>query len=117
MPQLDDAGRGTQFKILLAKLMGNAVVATLEIDVVVDVCAHLLALRHLETQRRQCAHRWSVNGLECLLAIAFKFLKGPLVELIDELGDGVVELCQTEERTVAQAREDPPLRYLNADFD
>ena len=117
MPQLDNAGRGAQLEVLLAQLMGDAVVAPLELHVVVDVCPYLLALSHLEAQRRQCAHRWSVNGLECLLTIAFEFLKGPLVEVIDELGDGVVELNQAEECTIAQARQDPPLRDQHADFD
>src|SRR6478736_1321740 len=117
MPQLDDAGRSAQLEVLLAQLVGDAVMAALELHVVVDVCSHLLALRDLETQRRQCPHRWPVDGLERLLTIAFEFLKGPLVELIDELGDGVVKLRQGEERAVAQAREDPTLRYQHADFD
>jgi hypothetical protein len=76
-----------------------------------------LALRYLEAQRRQCPHRGAVDGLERFLTIAFELLKGALVELIDELGDGVVELHQAEKCTVAQAREDPPLSELHADFD
>jgi len=70
MPQLDDAGRSAQLEVLLAQLVGDAVMAALELDVVVDVCSHLLALRHLKAQCRQCPHRWPVDGLECLL-VAF----------------------------------------------
>lgn len=51
VPALDSACRGTHVDELLAELVGDAVVATVELDVVVDIRARGLALGHLEAQR------------------------------------------------------------------
>jgi hypothetical protein len=88
---LDDAGCRPDVDELLAKLVGDAVVASVEFNVVVDVGAGSLALGDLEAQRRQRLHRRQVQGFEGLAAVARELLKVSLVELFDELGDGVVE--------------------------
>jgi hypothetical protein len=41
----------------------------------------------------------------------------PAVKLVQQLADGPVQIRQTEEGLVAQPGQDPPLHYLDADFD
>lgn len=80
---LDNAGCGTHVDELLAELVGNAVVASVEFNVVVDVGAGSLALGDLEAQRRQRLHGRQVQGFEGLSTVARELLKVSLVELFD----------------------------------
>lgn len=67
VPALDDVDGGAHVDELLPQLVGNAVVAAVEFDVVVDVGAGGLTLGHFESQRRQRLHRRQVQGLELSL--------------------------------------------------
>jgi len=115
---LDDAGSRAHVDELLPQLVGDAVVAVVEFDVVVDVGARGLALGDLESQLREWLHCRQVQGFECLTSVARELLKAPIVELLYELGDGVVELDQAEEPTIAEPCEDPALgdQYTHLDF-
>src|SRR4051812_47198506 len=115
---LDDAGSRAHVDELLSQLVGDAVVAVVEFDVVVDIGARALALGDLESQRRQWLHCRQVQGFECLASVAGKLLKAPLVELFDKLCDSVVELDHAEEPAIAEPRDDPALgdQYTHLDF-
>jgi hypothetical protein len=109
VPALDGAGRGTHVDELLAEPVGDAVVASVELDVVVDVGARGLALSHLESQRWQRLHRRQVQCFEGLTAIARELLKVSLIQLLDELRDSAIERGQAVESAIAKPCKDPAL--------
>ena len=88
--------------------------AVVEVDVIVDVGSRELALWQLETARGQRLHARPIERLERLASGAGQFLETPSVELLQQLGDRIVELGQREECAVAKASEDPTLRDQNS---
>lgn len=117
MKALDDARRRAYLDGLLAQLERHAVVAVIKLDVVVDVGARLLTLRQLEADLRQRFHGRAVEGLERPSPRARELLEPTIVELFEQLRDGVIELGEREEHAVAQSRENPALRNQHARFD
>ena len=58
-----------------------------------------------------------IDGLEELPAAGAELAHQAVVEFIDQLADGDVQLGQREEAPVAQPRKDPALRDLDGDLD
>lgn len=58
-----------------------------------------------------------VHLLEERPTAAIELREGAAVEVLEQLGDRLVELLEREEGPVSQAREDPALSDLHADLD
>ena len=97
--------------------VGHAVVVEVDLDVIVDVDARRRPLLELKAFARQRPQRGPVQLLEQAGATARALAKGPLVELIEQLADRLVEFGQTEELPMPQRRHDPTLHDLHAGFD
>jgi len=94
----------------------HAIETVLEDHVVVDVDAGLSPVGELVTASRQWFHRGPVDALERRASAALELLERSGVELLEQLGDRDVERVERMKRTVAQGREDPPLRDQYAPF-
>jgi hypothetical protein len=57
-----------------------------------------------------------VQRLEELPAGATEVFHGPLVELVEQLTDGLVQVGESEEGAIPQAGEDPTLDHLDTDL-
>ena len=101
--------RQTHLDRLAHQLMRDAVVVTVDFDVVIDVDLGARPLGVLVASRRQRLHRRPVERLERARAAAGELLERPLVELGVELADRGVQLRQREELAVAQPCEHPAL--------
>jgi hypothetical protein len=82
--------------------------------VIVDVDARRLPLTELVARGRQRLQRRLVQLREQRGAAACAFAERPLVEPHQQLGNGLVDLIEGEELTLAQGRDDPALHDLNA---
>ena len=81
---------------------------------IVDVDARRLPLTELVARGRQRLQRRLVQLREQRGAAACAFAERPLVEPHQQLGNGLVDLIEGEELTLAQGRDDPALHDLNA---
>ena len=111
---LDARERDAKLQHLPDQRVGHAVVVAVELDVIVDVGLGLLPLGELERRGGQRTQRRLVERLEGAATIARQALEGACVEILEQLGDGHVELGQREEAPVPQPRQDPALHDLHA---
>jgi hypothetical protein len=79
----------------------------LELDVVIDVHAHLLPLGEDVGLDGQGIEQGLFEGFEQGAPGAGQFLEGPLIESPEQLGDRGVELGEAEEGTVSKGSQDP----------
>lgn len=115
--QLHRVGRQPGIQLLFDQLVRHRVVVFAYLDMVIDVDPHLLPVRVLVRHSRQGAQGRGVHRLEHAPATSFQLLERPVVQLIQKLPDGLVQLGQTEEGAVAQAGQDPPLGHLDPRLD
>lgn len=95
-----------------ARVCGTEVVPV-DIHAAVDVHAGFLPLADDESLLHERAQSKLVEPLEALTPAGDVPLHRAIVELLDELMAGLVELREGEEGPVAQPREDPPLHDLH----
>ena len=108
--------RAAGIHLLADQLIRRAVVMTVQFDVIVQIHARLLPLRIHERLQRQRLQRRSIDSLIQLGTRTGQLAKGPLIQLVNQLQDGLVQLRQTEELALAQRRQHPPLHDLNSDL-
>src|SRR5215472_19196346 len=87
------------------KSVRNAVEVAFDLHVVIDMNARLFPLSEDVScggQRSQCG---LVQLFETCRAAAFEFSKWPVIELLQQFGDGLVESGQAEESPFAQRRQ------------
>jgi len=106
---LDAAGGDTNLDRPADELVGDAVEMPQGLDVVVDIGPRRTTLGDLERSRRQSLQCRSLEGLELRAPASLELLKRAVVQNVQETADLDVELGQTEERVVAQRRQDPSL--------
>lgn len=113
---LDGRGRGVNFHDPSRQLIGHAIEAVVELDVIVEVNGGLRPLREIEPLHRQRVQRWPVQLQEQALPCAFALLDGPLIEPVQQLADGAVQFGQREELAMTQSGQYLPLGDLHADL-
>src|ERR1035438_8088912 len=84
--------------------------------VVVDVHPCLRPFADLESLRGQRLQRRFVEGFKDTGTAAVPLAEGPVVDPVEEFADGLVGLCQREELTMPQHRQDPTLSHLHGVF-
>ena len=89
------------------KLVGNAVVVAIHLDMVVDVDPGLFPLRILIGGGRQGNEGGFVNGVKEVFSCGIEFLELAGVEVGEFLGNAVVEFCQGEEGVIPESGQDP----------
>src|SRR5687768_14331031 len=108
---------GTHPKLFPQQRMRRRVEMALELDVVVDVERNSFPRRDLKRLGGKRAERGFVEPLEQLTPTGLVRTHGARVDDLGELRQASIELSETRERLVADAREQPALGHLNADFD
>jgi hypothetical protein len=97
--------------------MWNAVIVSVDFDVVIDIDPTFAEGRNLVALCRQRTKHRPVESFEPFAPVTFKLLKWAQVQINDELADGLVEFGEAEEAMVAQMRQNPTLDDLHADLD
>ena len=110
-------GRDARFDLFAEQPERHRVEVLVDLDVVVEVHPAALPVGIFIRRRRQRPQRGPVDLLVERAARGAPAAHRPIVELIDQLTDRLVQFGQREEPPVAQPRQDPALHHLNADFD
>jgi hypothetical protein len=97
--------------------VGDAVVVVLDLDMVIDVDGAILPGRELVATRREGPERRAVQALEEIPARDPEVAQRPVVELLEQLPDGGVQLGQVEEAPVPQGGQDPALDHEHGRLD
>ena len=113
---LDRARTDADIGPLAHELEWNAVVVAVDLEVIVDADHGPLPGGELVGPRRERAESWSIDRLKDAAPAPFELAEGPVVEPFEPFPNGGIGLGETEERPVAQRREDPTLGDLDADF-
>jgi hypothetical protein len=87
-----------------------------ELYVIVDVDAVSFPVAILVTFRGQGAQRWLVERLEQTAARPVPFAEGPVVEACQQFLNGLVDLAQTEESSLSEGCQNPPLDHQYTGF-
>ena len=104
--------------LVLRDAVGRRVTVLVDLHVIVAPEAATAPLAVLEALRRQRPQCRSIVALEELPAAhAAERLHRPKVQIVEQLTDPRVQRHQREMLLASQAREDPSLRDLHADFD
>ncbi len=99
------------------ELIRHAVEVVVDLDVIVDVDATRLPLRQLVARARQGLERRPIELLEERAPADAGDLHRAVVDGVDPLANGGVQIGEREEGAVPQRRQDPALRDLDTDFD
>lgn len=113
---LHGAGGEAHINLLFYKLIGNAVVVSLDIDVVIDIDSGLFPFGILVRCAGQRLEGGPVDCLEELPAGAVHLLELAVVQLGELLSNGLIQLPQAEEALVSQGGGDPSLRDQDRRF-
>src|ERR1700751_3855166 len=105
---LDSRGAEARLDLMADEVVRNAVVVTIDLDVVIDADARSLPERVLVRGDRQRLHRRTIERLERRTPIGRQSLERALVQFNHERRDRGVELVQAKELPVPQARQHPP---------
>ena len=89
------------------KLIGNAVVVPIHLDMVVDVDPGLFPFRILIGGGRQGKEGRFVNGVKEVLSCGIEFLELAGIKVGEFLGNAAVEFCQGEKGVVPESSQDP----------
>src|SRR3990172_1990327 len=92
---------------LAGKLVGNAVVMLLDVDVIVDMDGRPLEVDVPIPLGRQRLKVRPLQGREELPAVAVEFSELPCIQPLQKLPDPVVEFLDAEERVVSQGCGNP----------
>ena len=114
---LHGARRDAQLQRHAHQGVGHAVAVGFKLDVAVNVHAHGFEDRPLPGLQRQRHQGRSINFLEHAGPAARQLLEGALVEVLEQRGQGVVDLVDAGELVLAQPRQDPALHQLHAELD
>jgi hypothetical protein len=115
---LDGGRRVARLQFLAHQLIRNAVIMSLDLDVIVDVRTDLLSLRQDVAFHRQGPQGGLVQLFEQAGSAGIPaFAERSSVQSIQQRRDGFVEVCQREEPGVTQRRHNPALSYLHAGLD
>jgi hypothetical protein len=93
---------------------GHAVKVLVELDVIVDVDARLFPVRELVGLSRQRGQLRFVQALEEFSPRLPQMAHRAAVQFLQQLADGPVQFCQTEEGMVAQPGQNPAFHHLYA---
>ena len=115
MEDLHRPSRAASIDLLADQLIRRAVGMTAQFDVIIQIDTRLFPLRIHERMQWQRLQRWSIDTLIQLGPRTGKLAKGPLIQLLNQLQDGLVQVIQTEELALAQRRQHPTLNDLNSD--
>ena len=110
------SARAADIHLLAHQLIRRAVVVLVQFDVVVEVDARPLPLRIHEPPGWQRLQRRTIDQTIQLGSRAGHLAKGLLIQLVNQLQDGVIQLRQAEELPLAQCRQHPTLNDLNSKF-
>lgn len=113
---LHGIGREAHLQRPFNQLIGYGVV-TFDLPVVVDVHPDLFPLGIDGWGNRQGLEGRAVQGLEERATRAGSLFERPLVERVQPLAYGFVQLAQGEKGSVAQAGQNPAFDHLDADLD
>src|ERR1019366_1035456 len=117
LPLIEDlhgSARAADVHLLADQLIRRAVVMPAQLDMIVEIYACLLPLRIHERLQWQRLQRRAIETLIQFRTRASKLAKWPLVQLVNQFQDGLVQLRQTEELALAQRRQHPALNDLNS---
>ena len=114
--ELDGVGADAGVELEFHQLIRNAVVVAFDLDVVVDVDAHFLPGGEDVRAGRQGTERRLFEFLEQCASGPREFLKRPLVERYQQLGDGAVKVIEVEEGLMSKAGENPAFDDLHGDL-
>ena len=99
------------------ELIRHAVEVVIDLDVVIDVDATRLPFRQLVARARQRRERGPIELLEERPPTDAGDLHRAIVDGVDPLANGGVQIGEREKGAVPQRRQDPALRDLDTDFD
>ena len=108
--------RDARLHLLAQQPERHRVEVLVDLDVVVEVHPAALPVGIFIGRRRQRLQGGPVDLLIERASGGAPAAHRPVVELIDQLADRLVQLGQREEPPVAQPRQDPALHHLNADL-
>ena len=114
---LDGVRRDADLHPLAQQTLGHGVEVLLDFDVVVDADARDVPLSVFVGCVRQSAKRRLVEPLEQLAPALADVPHDPAVEVLEQLGDRLVELGEGEEFSVPQPCQDPALDHLDGNLD
>ncbi len=92
---------------------GHAVEAAIDLDVVVDADLAALEGGDLVGMHRQRSQGRAIQALEPVAPAAIEPLERAPIQILQQLGDGLVKRMQAEELPMAQPRHDPALDHLH----
>jgi len=114
---LDSVACDPGFDLLTNEAMRDAVIVSVNFDVVIDVHPTFVERRNFVTLCRQRTKHRPVESFEPIAPVTFEFLERAQVQIDNQLADSPVELGEAEEAMITQTRQDPPLDDLYADLD
>ena len=103
-------------ELLLGQRVGHRVIGLGDHDVVVEAGAALFPFGVFEGHGGQRLEGGPVDPLEQLAARSAQMAGDPAVQILQQFGDGLVQLGQREEAAVAQTGQDPALDDLDGDL-
>src|ERR1700760_2612151 len=116
MKDLHRRGREACLQLLTGELIRHAVQVAIDLDVIVDIDPNSFPLCELIAFRRQRLQRRAIDLGKQTGATSVTLAKTPMIELLEEFGNGFVQLRDTEELTMPQRRNNPALGDQNRIF-
>lgn len=116
MKDFDRGGREASLQLLACKLIGNAVIMTVDFDVVINVGADGFSTGDDITFGGQRLENGLVDFGEQGSASAFPFSKSTMIQLFQQFADSQIQIRQREEPLRSQGRHYPALCHENRIF-
>lgn len=114
---LDRRSCDADIELTFHQRVRDAVVMAVNLDVIVDVDAGFLPFGVFVSLEGEWFEIRLFNRFKLRMARAGQFFERLVIEQVEELPDGAVEIGQSEESQFAQPRQHPTLDDLHADFD
>lgn len=113
MQQFDSAGCDARVELETDQRVRHAVAVFVDLDVIVDVNRHCLEARELVglcRQRLQCRR---VQLGECAGATSRQLLERPLIQVLEQRADRLIDRVDRLKPVMTQARHDPAFDDLD----
>ena len=95
------------FYLFAYKLVRNAIVVLIDIDVIIDIDGRVPEIDMAVPLSREGLQRWPLQSLKELPAAAIEFPELPCIEPLQKFSDPLVEFLDAEKRVVSQGRDYP----------
>jgi hypothetical protein len=106
----------TNIDLLFYQLIGDGVIITLDLDMIIDMNPGLLPLGVDIGLSRKGFKGGLIQGFKEGFTGPGQFFEGPFIEFCDQFTDGTIEFIEAKKGDMAESGQDPPFHHLHSDF-